>query len=318
VLTIGSFDGVHQGHAALIAAAKALAAPHRARVVAMAFDPHPLTALNPPSAPGRLTTWPQRQRLLLAAGADEVVRLPPSPAMLALTAEEFVAHIVRDQRPLAIVEGPDFRFGRARAGDNAMLAALGQRHGFAVRVLEPVEATLDDHSVVTVSSSLTRWLLRQGRVRDAWRLLARPYTLVGEIVRGDRRGRTIGFPTANIHTPLMLPGDGVYAARAVLDDARVFPAAVNIGPRPTFPDAPPSVEAHLILPTPDAHAPWAPIEGLPEYGWSIRLELCAFLRDQAKFPGLPALRAQLARDVDRARTLAGAAPDLIPSAEAHA
>ncbi len=303
VLTIGNFDGVHLGHAALVRRARELAGPAAAggRVVVLSFDPHPLTAIRPEIAPKRLTPFERRAGLLRALGADEVVRLEPTPDFLALEPERFVERLAAEHAPAALVEGDDFRFGRGRSGDVETLRALGRRHGFEVAVLPPVQVALTDQTIVRASSTMVRWLLAHARVRDAALVLGRPHEIAGTVVPGDRRGRTIGFPTANVATDDTLPANGVYAARAVLPDGRTFPAAVNVGARPTFENARPQTEAHLILP--GAGPEWRPVDGLPEYGWAIRLRLIAFVRDQARFASLDGLVAQIRRDTQRARAL---------------
>ncbi len=299
VLTIGNFDGVHIGHATLIARARAIAAQHasRPRVVALSFDPHPLTRLRPELAPPMLTTFEERCRLLSAAGADAVVRLEPTQELLSLSPEAFVAHIVAEHAPVAIVEGPDFHFGKSRAGNNKVLADLGRLHGFEVSVVAPVESSLNDQSIVTVSSTIIRWLVQHGRVADAARLLGRPYILTGTVVRGDQRGRQIGFPTANLATPCMLPADAVYAGTAELADGRRFHSAIHVGTRSTFDDSTRTVEAYIL----DWKGPVA--EGTAEYGWPLRLEIAHWLRDQARFETVGHLVEQIGRDVNRTRTL---------------
>ncbi len=311
VITIGSFDGAHLGHQSLVRRARRLAGAD-GTVTVLAFDPHPLAVLRPADAPARLSSFAQRERRLREAGADRVERIEPTPALLARTPEEFVRTLVAQRRPAAIVEGPDFRFGRGRAGDLGTLRALGAELGFVVDEPPVATAVLEDLTVVRISSTLARWLLRQGRVRDAAALLGRPYELVGTVVRGDRRGRTLGYPTANLATDQLLPGDGVYAGRAHLPDGRSFPAAVSVGTKPMFDGAGPVAEAHLL----DAPAGGADaLQGLPEYGWILRLELVAFLRDQARFESVPALVDQIGRDCARARGLLGPAPAGAPPTE---
>jgi riboflavin kinase/FMN adenylyltransferase len=329
ILTIGNFDGVHAGHASLIARARHLAANRHpgARVVALAFDPSPVTILNPQRVPARLSTFAQRYRWLTALGASDVVQLIPTPDLLSLTADEFVARARDRFNAVGWVAGPDFRFGKGRGGTmDTIRAALGQPA--SVEQAPAVDRALSDHTVVRASSTVIRTLVAAGRVHDAWSLLGRPYQIEGVVVRGDRRGRSIGFPTANIETTQLLPAHGVYSAiaevvpitsqpadsiaRLGLVDAATLrvPAAVNVGARPTFPNAPPTLEAHLILPDPPASIDrdgtipaWSPIPALRgiEYGWGIRLSFIAHLRDQVRFPALSALVEQLRRDVDRAR-----------------
>lgn len=302
-LTVGTFDGVHLGHDHLVRTARD-AVGRAGRVLALVFDPHPLSALRPGTEPARLSTFTQRDAWLRAAGVDEVVRLQPTPALLDQSARAFVQELVTQYQPAAIVEGPDFRFGKGRLGDANLLKALGAEFGVAVRIVEPVEAVLDDHSIVPARSTIVRWLVRHGRIGDAARVLGRPFQIEGIVERGDRRGRTIGYPTANIDTPCLLPADGVYAGIAHLDDGRRFPAAVSVGTKPTFDGASRALEAFLL--DAGASTEWAPIGGLAEYGWRIRLDLTAFLRDQAKFPSLESLLEQMSADCRRVRQLASA------------
>lgn len=302
---MGTFDGVHAGHAALLAAARRWAHHHDAKVIALSFDPHPASLLRPEATPARLTAFAKRRELLIESGADEVRRLEPSLELLAQSPRTFIEQMTRDYHPVAMVEGPDFRFGKARAGDVGVLEALGKEFGFELEVVEPVAAVLSNQQIVTVSSTLVRWLIEAGRVSDAWALLGRPYELAGTVERGDRRGRTIGVPTANVRCETLMPADGVYAAVAKIDDGRWWPAAVNVGSRPTFDGIDRRVEAHLI----GAHRgnarseQWTPIEGLAEYGWNVRLQLVGWVRDQVRFAGIDALVAQLRRDISRAAAL---------------
>lgn len=295
VVTIGNFDGVHVGHKALIERARAIADGAQAKVVALAFDPHPTTKLRPAAAPARITDFALRTKLLKEAGADEVVKLEPTEALLSMTPDEFLAMLMRERHPVAIVEGPDFNYGKNRAGSIETLVDEGKRMGFAVEIVQPVEAALSDLSIVRVSSTLVRHLIATGRVRDASLLLGRGHEIAGIVAKGDQRGRTIGFPTANIvqdsaHA-VLLPAEGVYAATAKLPDGRTLPAAVNIGSRPTFNAPEPRIEAHIIDPASGTPAP-----GLPEYGWQLSIELVGYIRDTVKFAGLEALKAQLERD----------------------
>lgn len=300
VITIGTFDGVHVGHAALVRRARA-AAGEGVRVVAMSFDPHPAAVLRPGAEPARLTTFERRAELLRSAGADEVVRLEPTKELLGLSPEAFFSEVVAPYGPVAVVEGEDFRFGRGRAGGIETLRALGRGMGFDVHVVGPVEVALSDHTVARASSSMTRWLIEHGRVRDAAAVLGRPYEVSGTVERGDRRGRTIGYPTANVRTECLAPGDGVYAGVAHLEDGRRFAAAISVGTKPTFGEHARAVEAFLLRS--DGGEAWAPLPGLAEYGWGVRLAFLGWVREQVKFGSLEALLAQMARDGERVREI---------------
>lgn len=299
-VTIGNFDGVHLGHRALVARARA--AVGDGRVIALAFDPHPATVLRPEAAPARLTTFEQRRSLLIEAGADEVIRLDPTPDLLALDPEPFLRRVVADHKPGVIVEGTDFCFGRARAGSIESLKGLGPALGFRAEVVEPVEVALTDQLLVTASSTIARWLIGLGRIRDAAAVLGRPYTISGVVRRGDRRGRQLGFPTANLETPLLLPADGVYAGRARLPDGRSFTAAASVGTRPTFNGLGRRLEVYLL----DAPSePSGAIHGLEEYGWTIEVELHAWVRDDLRFESVAGLVEQMRRDRDAAARIMG-------------
>lgn len=299
VISIGTFDGCHIGHQALIRRAREIARTHPgSRVVAMAFDPNPLEVLRPSAAPARLTTFETRSRHLLEAGADEVVRLEPTPELLGLSPKQFIERCIERHHPIAFVEGEDFHFGKARTGTVQTLRELGSAMGFGVDVVSGVEVALGDHQIVPARSTMVRWVLGHGRVRDAAILLGRPYELEGLVVRGDRRGRTIGYPTANLQTTCMAPADGVYACRATLPDGRVFSAAVSVGTKPTFGEHDRAVEAFLLNPSASGKA-WAPIDGLSEYGWALRLEFIAWVREQVKYSSLNDLLEQIERDCTR-------------------
>lgn len=307
VILIGNFDGVHLGHAELLRRARRVAQQHGpdVRVVAMSFHPHPMSLLRPGTEPPLLTEFARRRALLVEAGADEVVHLTPSPDVLSLTPEDFIARVMDEHHPVAFVEGEDFRFGRNRAGDIGTLQSIGRKQGFNVVVVEAVDAFLSDHTATRVSSTMVRWLLARGRVGDAARLLGRAHEIEGTVVRGDRRGRGLGFPTANVDTHVMVPADGVYAATAELPDGRIMSAALSIGVKPTFQGAARTVEAHLLRDG-DSGEAWAPLPGLPEYAWPIRLRVLAWVRDQVKFPSVHDLLDQLRRDCQRVSELAAA------------
>lgn len=302
IITIGNFDGAHLGHAALlrrcVERASQSAPTPKPRVVALTFDPHPASILRPDQPPpAKLTSFERRAALLRGLGAEEVVRLAPTTDLLSRSAEDFIAEIARDYAPLAFVEGPDFHFGHRRGGNVRVLADLGSRLGFAVHVVPSVDVPLTDDTIVPASSTIARWLITQGRVRDAAIVLGRPHELEGAVVQGDRRGRTIQFPTANLAAENLVPADGVYAAVAILPGGREWPAAVNVGTRPTFQGHDRRVEAHLI------GAQTSDLGITTEYGWPLRLKLIGWLRDQVRFDSIPRLVEQLKRDCTRALAL---------------
>ena len=294
VITVGNFDGVHVGHRALLREAGALArASGAVPVVAMAFRKHPLTFLKPQAAPGMLLDEVQREARLREAGADRVEWIEPDEKTLGQSPEQFVAGVVERFNPVGWVEGPDFRFGKGRAGDVQTLRELGSRHGFEVRIVEPVTVVLADKSECAVSSTLVRWLVAHGRVADARLCLARPLAIRGIVVTGDRRGKELGYPTVNLDTGgRLLPGDGVYAGRTTLD-GRSYPAAISVGTKPMFAMGEQrTFEAHILG-----------FEG-DLYGQTLEVEVTRWLRDQQSFPGVQGLIEQMGRDVARVKEAA--------------
>ncbi len=292
VMSIGNFDGVHLGHQNILQTGRRLRdGLAGARLSVVTFEPHPLTVLRPESAPPRLSPLTQKHALLQAAGVDHVIILPPSHQVLDLTAEQFWA-ILRDQsRPRHLIEGHDFSFGKDRGGNLERLLQWSAGGELQVHAIDPVRVALLDMQVAPVSSSLIRWLIRHGRVRDAAICLGRPYGLEGKVVEGYQRGRQIGVPTANIDFgEQLIPADGVYAGRCTVDEKN-YAAAVSIGVAPTFGDSRRQVEAHLIDFSGDL------------YGRTLHLELLDWLRDQMPFKGIEALKAQLARDIGRTAAL---------------
>jgi len=306
VATIGVFDGVHMGHRAIVAAAQRLAERQGgAATLAAVFDPHPLATLAPHRAPPRLTTFAQRAALLRRAGADEVVRLAPTRPLLEQSPEAFLQGFTQRFNVVGFVEGEDFRFGKDRAGDVLTLRRWARAHNVAVEIVPAVETDLTDQSLTRVSSSLLRWLVEQGRVGDAQRLLGRSYSVAGTVLPGDRRGRELGFPTANIDCDALLPGDGVYAGFATDPTGRLWPAALSVGSKPSFPGGLRALEAHLLG--------W---EGpLDLYGWPATTHFVRRLRDQARYGSVETLVAQMRRDCARARRILAAVKPPAPSLE---
>lgn len=286
-VTVGNFDGVHLGHRALIAAARAQADRLNGPAVAVTFDPPPHQLLHPGPIRPPLTTLPERAELLQTAGADHVVILRTSPALLALSPEAFFEDVLVHQLGAkAIVEGHDFRFGRNRAGNNDTLRRLCTTVGLA---FEEIPQLL--YQGETVSSSRVRTAILGGDVGLVTELLARPYRITGTVILGAKRGRTIGFPTANLgDIQTVLPGNGVYAVRTLVD-GRNYPAAANIGPNPTFGEEAQKIEVHLIGFSGDL------------YGKSLGVEFIAGLRDTRPFAGVAELVEQLKQDVAAAKKI---------------
>jgi riboflavin kinase / FMN adenylyltransferase len=295
-ITIGTFDSVHVGHAALIDAAREHIGAD-GTVLAASFDPHPKSILMPRNVPPRLTTFAHRQHLLLDKGVDEVIRLEPTPELLARTPRQFVEQILQTHNPSFFIEGNDFKFGARRKGSIQTLIELGNEFGFTTVSLPPVCVATAEQISIKASSTAVRWLLSQGRVRDAATMLDRPYAITGIVTQGRQMGRCIGYPTANLsNIETMLPADGVYAGWAILPDGSRLPAALSLGTNPTFPNAGRSAEAHIIdWPGPDA--------GQPEYNWLITLEFTAWIREQISYPGVRSLVNQIERDVHQANTI---------------
>jgi riboflavin kinase/FMN adenylyltransferase len=287
VLSIGNFDGVHLGHRRLIARARELAG--EAPVVALTFDPVPDLVLHPSDTPQRLAPLDMRCRLLRQAGADAVVVARPDVEFLAQTPAQFIDNVIRGSfRPRCLVEGPNFFFGRARAGNLQVL----REAGLCVETVEPVRIDVGAGEV-RVSSTLIRGLLLEGRVADAARCLGRPYAIRGLVVHGRGLGGEVAFPTANLETgDQLVPLSGVYAGRAEVEGSSHV-AAISIGTNPTFGTGPVAVEAFLL----DG--------GGDLYGKTITLSLLHRLRAQEKFDDVASLRRQIAEDVENVRQLVG-------------
>lgn len=293
VLTVGNFDGVHLGHQRILRTARALANVSSAAVIAMTFEPHPLTLLRPDRAPAGLSLWEEKARHLSRAGADAIVRLETDRALLSLTAQEFIREIlVQRIHPSTIVEGPNFGFGRGRQGNVETLREASAKGGFQVHVVEPYMLHLDDEAEPTVvSSTVVRQSLLAGNVTTAAACLGRPYTLIGRVVHGAGTGRQLGYPTINLDVgEQLVPAEGVYAGRVEIRGARRT-AAVSIGHRPTLGGTALAVEAFLLDESADL------------YDADARLDLIAFVRAQRKFAGIEELTEQIAVDVETVRRI---------------
>src|SRR6266436_2554919 len=284
-VALGAFDGIHLGHRAILGTAVAQARQGRLQAVACTFDRHPMEVLQPGRAPLPITTLDERLELIGETGIDTTVVIPFTQSVAAVEAKTFVQDVLIEAlRAREIVVGFNHRFGRGARGDTGLLESLAGPLGFRAHI---VPALMVDG--VTVSSSEIRGALQRGDLPRAARLLGRHYAIQGEVVRGAGRGRTLGFPTANVKTarPLLLP-PGVYACQVDVEDTR-YQAVINVGVRPTFGETELAVEAHLLDFSGDL------------YGRRIRLTFLRRLRDERKFPNVEALRNQIALDVLAAR-----------------
>ena len=296
VVTVGNFDGVHLGHQHVIRRARAVA--HELGdlpVVVVTFDPHPIAVLRPEHAPPTLTTLATRSELLAAAGADDVLVLPFDRTVAGWTPEHFVtAVLVQALHARAVVVGANFRFGAKAAGDVATLVELGRAHDFSA------EGIALDGGPQVWSSTYVRNCLLSGDVAGAAEALGHPFTVRGEVVKGDQRGRELGYPTANVPTHGMLaaPADGVYAGwLRRLDDpaAQPLPAAISVGTNPTFSgERERRVESYVL-----------DRDDLELYGVEVEVAFVARIRGMLRFDSVEELVATMAGDVDQARELLG-------------
>jgi riboflavin kinase/FMN adenylyltransferase len=291
VVVVGNFDGVHLGHRHVLARAREIADEHGQPVVAVTFDPHPMAVLRPEHAPTTLTTLDVRAELLGEAGADAVLALPFDRSVAAWTPEEFIERVlVSALHAATVVVGANFRFGNRAAGDVATLREAGERFGFAA------EGIALDGGPQVWSSTYVRMSLSAGDVAGAAEALGRPYAVRGVVVRGDQRGRELGFPTANVPTPAMTtaPPDGVYAGRLRrLDTGELFPAAISVGTNPTFDGVRDRRVESYVLDRTD----------LELYGVEVEVSFVDRLRGMVAFDSVAALVEQMKADVERAREL---------------
>lgn len=288
VVTVGTFDGVHRGHRDVIEKLVARAGKLGVASVLVTFEPHPMEIVNPAAAPLLLTTREEKLEVLAESGLEYLAVVPFTAALSTYSAEEFVARVLRRCfRMKQLLIGYDHGFGRQRAGNAEVLAALGKKQGFGVEVIPPVAA----RSGQSISSTSIRRAVAGGDLDKAAESLGRPYSVSGEVIPGQQRGRTIGFPTLNLGPPpprKLLPPEGVYAVRVQTPRGPVG-GMMNLGPRPTFGDATTSLEVHLF----DVAGEF--------YGAAVRLDFIARLRETRKFPSPDALRAQLKLDEKNAR-----------------
>jgi len=299
---MGNFDGLHRGHAVLIRRVRDLAQAEGRPSGVLTFEPHPRSVFLPSAEPFRLTPFRVKERELARLGIDLLFVQHFDLRFAAKTAEDFVAEVIVGAVGAAhVVVGWDCTFGNRRRGTPDLLRAAGTQHGFGVTILEPIRGT----DATVYSSTQIRELLKAGRPREAAALLGRFWEIDGRVAIGDRRGRTIGFPTANLGLDDYLqPAFGVYAVRVCGDGpddplaGRTVDGVANLGLRPTVGGLVPRLEAHLFDTDVDL------------YGRHLRVALIEFIRAERKFAGLEALKAQIAQDAVRARSILSAAPAL--------
>ncbi|MCD0453617.1 bifunctional riboflavin kinase/FAD synthetase [Actinocorallia sp. API 0066] len=295
VVTIGVFDGVHQGHQKVVGRAARLAADLGLPCVVITFDPHPDEVVRPGSHPPLLVSGARRAQLLGELGVDAVMVLPFTLELSRMGPDEFVQSVLVDRLHASrVIVGEDFRFGHKAKGDVLLLRELGEKYDFEAEGV-PLLADGD-----TISSTAIRAALADGRVEDAAHELGRPHRVEGVVVRGHQRGRALGFPTANVeslpHTAI--PADGVYAGFLVCDSERYpgarWPAAISIGTNPTFEGVARTVEAYAL-----------DRDDLDLYGEHVGVDFTARIRGMLKFDSIDDLVAEMNRDVEVAREITG-------------
>ncbi|MBL8549106.1 MAG: bifunctional riboflavin kinase/FAD synthetase [Hyphomonadaceae bacterium] len=287
-IALGVMDGVHLGHQAVVADARAAAQRLGAPAAAAVFEPHPRHYFDPSAPPFRLQSPGQRSRALAGLGLDGVIELSFGSALAALTKDEFVAAELVGRLGIRHVSvGADFRFGKGRAGDVADLKAAGDTHGFSVGILPEVLKNGE-----RVSSTLIRGHVAAGRMQEAAALLTRPWSLEGVVATGDQRGRTLGFATANTELgDYIRPRFGIYAVRVDVGDGALRPGVASCGVRPMWKTDQPMLETHLFDFAGDL------------YGKRIEVQMIGFLRGEQVFGDIDALVAQMRRDAEAAKTL---------------
>ena len=280
-MAIGNFDGVHRGHARIVERLLERAKEVDGPAVVFTFDPHPVRLLRPEHAPPPLTWTDRKAELLSQLGVDAMIAYPTDEALLTLSPQDFFSRIVRESlEAKAMVEGPNFYFGRNRAGTTDVLRGLCSEADISLDIVEPLTVAKD-----IVSSSRVRKLIQAGDVAQAATLLTQPYRIRGMITHGAGRGAKLGFPTANLDAiDTLLPGLGVYAGRAILP-GQTWPVAINLGSNPTFGEQAVKVEVHLI--------------GFAGslYGQPMEVDFLSRLRDIRRFGGIDELKAQLGEDI---------------------
>ena len=300
VVTIGNFDGVHRGHQYLLRRVAERARADGVQSLAITFEPLPVEVLRPERAPKRLSTTDERLALIADQGIDTIAVLPFDRAFSRQEPGEFVERLVAAARPVEIVVGPDFAFGRDRAGNAALLRELGPRYGFTVPSLEQIDLGGD-----VISSTRIRRLTADGDVAEAAALLGRSYHLAGIVQHGAHRGHELGYPTANLALPehLVIPADGIYAAGVSIDGGpEILPAMVYIGSRPTYGEVERVIEVNIL-----------DFDG-ELYGHRLDVYFAGRVRGDQRFASVDAMVERIARDEVETRNLLAGLPARWPYA----
>ena len=286
IIALGNFDGFHKGHQAVAKVATDWARAESRPAIIATFDPHPVRHFKPDIPPFRLTTLGQRERLFVAAGASAMLVFEFGAELASTSAEDFVAKLLVERFGAAgVVTGEDFTFGKGRAGNVDVMREFGAPLGLQTKAVSPV-----NDGAEVISSSRIRAALTDGDCEAAAELLTRPFAIEGEVIHGDKNGRELGYPTANIDMGHYLrPKYGIYAVKGKLPDGRILNGAANLGIRPTFDPPKELLEPYFFDFSEDL------------YGQTIEVELLHFLRGEQKFDDLDALKAQMQRDCDKAR-----------------
>ncbi len=287
VVALGNFDGFHRGHQVVIGEAGRLARDMGVHLTVVVTEPHPVSFFAPHVPPFRLTPFRERAQLLEAFGVDQLLVLPFDKNLAGLSAQDFVNDILVDAiGAVHVCVGYDYRFGNGRGGGTDVLAWMGEMEGFGLSVIQPVTVGLEGYAGDVYSSTLVRKALQNGQARKAAALLGHWWSINGRVCEGDQRGRTIGFPTANLELGESLqPKLGVYAVRVTIEnESKIYNGVANIGNRPTFDKNDVMLEVHLFDFDSDL------------YNKHVRVQLVAFLREEKKFDGLESLKSQIAQD----------------------
>lgn len=287
VVALGNFDGFHRGHQVVIGEAGRLARAMGLNLTVVVTEPHPVSFFAPHLPSFRLTPFRERAQLLESFGVDQLLVLPFNKDLASMTAQDFVTDILVnaiDAKHICV--GYDYRFGQGRGGGTDVLGWMGYMEGFGLSVIQPVTVGLEGYAGDIYSSTLVRKALQNGEARKAAALLGHWWSINGKVTQGDQRGRTIGFPTANIELgESLMPKLGVYAVRVAVEGTdRIYAGVANIGKRPTFDKRDVLVEVHLFNVDQDL------------YDQHLRVQLVAFLRPETKFDGLDSLKLQISTD----------------------